>query len=108
MAGPGFEPDATIALPSARIAVMGPEPAVNAVYFNKIMAIEDAEERAKFVAERRAEYEEDIDIYHLASENVVDAVVHADDLRADLIRRLDAAARKDRHFSSRHHGVPPV
>jgi len=31
MAGPGFEPDATIALPTARIAVMGPEPAVNAV-----------------------------------------------------------------------------
>jgi acetyl-CoA carboxylase carboxyltransferase component len=108
MAGPGFEPDATIALPSARIAVMGPEPAVNAVYFNKIMAIEDPEERARFVAEKRAEYEEDIDIYHLASENVVDSVVQPDDLRADLIRRIDAAARKDRHFSDRHHGVPPV
>ncbi len=108
MAGPGFEPDATIALPTARIAVMGPEPAVNAVYFNKIQAIEDPEERARFVAERRAEYEKDIDIVHLASENVVDAVTEPDDLRAELIRRLDAAARKDRHFSERRHGVPPV
>ncbi|HET7483279.1 MAG TPA: acyl-CoA carboxylase subunit beta [Actinomycetota bacterium] len=108
MAGPGFEPDATIALPTARIAVMGPEPAVNAVFFNKIQAIEDPEERARFVAEKRAEYEKDIDIVHLASENVVDAVVEPDDLRAELIRRLDAAERKDRHFSDRRHGVPPV
>src|SRR5207302_5509137 len=60
MAGPGFEPDATIALPTARIAVMGPEPAVNAVYFNKIQAIEDADERAAYVAAKRGEYEEDI------------------------------------------------
>ena len=108
MAGPGFEPDATIALPSARIAVMGPEPAVNAVFFNKIQAIEDPEERARFIAEKRAEYEKDIDIVHLASENVIDAVVQPDDLRADLVRRLDFAARKDRTFSSRRHGVPPV
>jgi methylmalonyl-CoA decarboxylase subunit alpha len=108
MAGPGFEPDATIALPTARIAVMGPEPAVNAVFFNKIQAIEDPEERARYVAERRTEYEKDIDILHLASENVVDAVTQPDDLRDELILRLDAAARKDRHFSQRRHGVPPV
>ena len=108
MAGPGFEPDATIALPTARIAVMGPEPAVNAVFFNKIQAIEDPAERERFVAERRKEFEEDIDILHLASENVVDAVVQPDDLRAELVRRLAVAEGKDRHFSHRRHGVPPV
>jgi acetyl-CoA carboxylase carboxyltransferase component len=108
MAGPGFEPDATIALPTARIAVMGPEPAVNAVFFNKIQAIEDPDERAAYVAERRSEYEKDIDIVHLAAENVVDAVISPDDLRDELIGRIDAAARKDRHFSDRRHGVPPV
>jgi acetyl-CoA carboxylase carboxyltransferase component len=108
MAGPGFEPDATIALPTARIAVMGPEPAINAVFFNKIQAIEDPAARERFVAEKRAEYEADIDIVHLASENVVDAVIEPDALRGELIRRLDAAARKDRHFSDRRHGVPPV
>jgi methylmalonyl-CoA decarboxylase subunit alpha len=108
MAGPGFEPDATIALPTARIAVMGPEPAVNAVYFNKIQAIEDPSERAAFVAEKRREYEQDIDLLHLASENVVDAVVQPDDLRSDLIRRLTHADGKDREFSRRRHGVPPV
>jgi acetyl-CoA carboxylase carboxyltransferase component len=108
MAGPGFEPDATIALPTARIAVMGPEPAVNAVYFNKVQAIEDPDERAAFVTERRREYEEDIDLVHLASENVVDAVVQPDDLRAELIKRLGQMGAKDRTFSARRHGVPPV
>jgi acetyl-CoA carboxylase carboxyltransferase component len=108
MAGPGFEPDATIALPTARIAVMGPEPAVNAVYYNKIQAIEDPVERERFVAERRREYEEDIDLVHLASENVIDAIVQPDDLRTELIRRLAQARTKDREFSNRRHGVPPV
>jgi acetyl-CoA carboxylase carboxyltransferase component len=108
MAGPGFEPDATIALPTARIAVMGPEPAVNAVYYNKISAIEDPDARARFVAEKRAEFEADIDLLHLASENVVDSVVQPDDLRAEVAVRLRWASRKDRGFSERRHGVPPV
>src|SRR5207344_3115900 len=92
MAGPGFDPDATLALPTAKIAVMGAEAAVNAVYFNKIQAISDPAERDAFVAEKRREYEEDIDLMHLASENVVDAVVQPDDLRAELILRLEQAA----------------
>jgi methylmalonyl-CoA decarboxylase subunit alpha len=108
MAGPGFEPDATIALPTARIAVMGPEPAVNAVYYNKIQDIADPEERAAYVAERRREYEDDVDLLHLASENVVDAVVQPDDLRSELVKRLDQSVGKDRSFSERRHGVPPV
>ena len=54
MAGPAFEPEATIALPTAKIAVMGPEAAVNAVFANKIAAIDDPDEREAFVAEQRA------------------------------------------------------
>ena len=45
-----FDPEACIALPSAMIAVMGPEAAVNAVYFNKIQALPE-DEQAAFVAE---------------------------------------------------------
>jgi acetyl-CoA carboxylase carboxyltransferase component len=108
MAGPGFEPDATIALPTARIAVMGPEPAVNAVYYNKIQAIGEPDQRARFVEEKRSEYEEDIELSHLASENVVDAVVQPDELRDELILRLTQAWTKEREFSRRRHGVPPV
>ena len=74
----------------------------------KIQAIETPEERSKYVAERRREYEDDIDLLHLASENVVDAVVQPDELRTELIRRLQQARTKDREFSKRRHGVPPV
>ncbi|HEX9530439.1 MAG TPA: acyl-CoA carboxylase subunit beta [Acidimicrobiales bacterium] len=108
MAGPGFDPDACIALPSAQIAVMGPEPAVNAVYANRIAAIDDLEARAEFVAARRAEYEADVDLLRLAADLVVDAVVEPEDLRDELVTRLALAAGKDRHFSHRRHGVPPV
>jgi acetyl-CoA carboxylase carboxyltransferase component len=108
MAGPGFEPDATIALPTAKIAVMGAEAAVNAVYANKIAAIADEAQRAEFVVARRAEYEEDIDIVRLASELVVDAIVEPEDLRAELVARYAAARGKDRQFSRRRHGVTPV
>jgi methylmalonyl-CoA decarboxylase subunit alpha len=108
MAGPGFDPDATIALPTAKIAVMGADAAVNAVYANKIAAIDDEAERAAFVAARRAEYERDIDIMRLASELVVDAIVEPADLRGELVRRFAAARSKDRSFSRRRHGVTPV
>jgi acetyl-CoA carboxylase carboxyltransferase component len=108
MAGPAFEPDACIALPSAKIAVMGPEAAVNAVYFNKIAAIEDVDEREAFVAERRSEYETDVDLLHLASDLVIDAIVPPERLREELIGRFAVAASKTRWFSDRRHGVPPV
>jgi len=108
MAGPGFDPDATIALRTAKVAVMGAEAAINPVYANKIAAIEDAGERAAFVEALRTEYERDIDIMRLASELVVDAVVEPADLRDELIRRYAAARGKDRGFSRRRHGVTPV
>ena len=88
MAGPGFDPDASLALPTAQIAVMGPEAAVNAVYANKIAAIEDPDERAAFVAERRAEYEADVDLLRLASELVIDAIVEPGELRREIVVRL--------------------
>ncbi|MBR7743511.1 acyl-CoA carboxylase subunit beta [Phycicoccus sp. BSK3Z-2] len=111
MGGPGFGPDATIALPTARIAVMGPEAAVNAVYANRIAEIEateGADAREAFVAERRAEYLADVDLERLAADLVVDQVVEPDALRAELLLRLRYAARRDRHFADKRRGVPPV
>ena len=81
MAGPAFDPDGCIALPSASIAVMGPQAAINAVYYNQLQAIEDEHERAGRTEELRDAYAEDIDILHLASELVVDAVIEPDALR---------------------------
>jgi acetyl-CoA carboxylase carboxyltransferase component len=108
MSGPAFRPDSCIALPSAHIAVMGPEPAVNAVFANKIAEIEDPEARRAFIDERRAEYEADVDLLRLASDLVIDAVVEPEDLRREVSERLRFATEKDRFFSERHHGVPPV
>src|SRR5436190_699237 len=108
MAGPAFDPDCCIALPTAQIAVMGPEAAINAVFFNQIQAIEDEVERAEFVERKRDEYAADIDILHLASEIVVDAVIGPDDLRAELIRRFALADSKDRAFTERRNPITPA
>ena len=88
MAGPGFAPTATLALPTAKIAVMGADAAVNAVWANQIAALPDDEARAAFVAERRAAYEADIDVPHLAAELVVDDIVEPEDLRDQIVARL--------------------
>ena len=108
MAGPGFMPDACIALPTAKIAVMGPQAAVNAVYANKIAEIADPDEQAEYVAARRAEYEEDVDLLRLASDLVLDAVIEPSELRAELVRRYAVLAGKSREFASKRHGVPPT
>jgi acetyl-CoA carboxylase carboxyltransferase component len=108
MAGPAFEPDSCLAFPQAQIAVMGPEAAINAVFFNQIQEIEDPTEREEFVRQKREEYSEDIDILHLASELVVDAVIEPDSLRAELVQRFALAATKDRSFAERRNPITPV
>ena len=108
MAGPAFDPDACIALPGAKIAVMGPQAAINAVFFNQLQAIEDEQERARRTEELRAEYAEEIDILHLASELVIDAVVQPADLRADLVRRFAAYASRQRDWPAKRNPVTPV
>jgi len=108
MAGPAFEPDCCIALPGASIAVMGPQAAVNAVFFNQIQAIEDESEREAFVAAKREEYAVDIDLLHLASELVVDAIVEPAELRDDLIRRFALVADGRCEFATRRNPVTPA
>ncbi|WP_082234078.1 acyl-CoA carboxylase subunit beta [Halobacillus massiliensis] len=107
MAGPAFEPDACIALPTAQIAVMGPEAAVNAVYANKIAALDESE-RPAFIKEKQEEYKENIDLYRLASEMVIDDIVQPEHLRSQLVRRFEAYQSKNVKFTERKHGVYPV
>ena len=108
MAGPAFDPDACIALPSAKIAVMGPQAAINAVFYNQVQAIEDEGEREAFVEKLRREYKDEIDILHLASEMVVDAVVQPGDLRTELVRRFALYAGRARDWPAKHNAVTPV
>ncbi len=108
MAGPAFEPDGCIALPSASIAVMGPQAAINAVFSNQLQAIEDPDARAAETERLRAEYAADIDILHLASELVVDAVIEPEALRDEVIRRFALAAGKARDWPAKTNPVHPV
>ena len=108
MCGPAFDPDGTIALPSASIAVMGPQAAINAVFFNQLQAIDDEAERAARTEELRREYAEDIDVLHLASELVVDAVVEPADLRGEIVRRFALAATKSRDWPAKRNAVTPA
>lgn len=107
MCGPGFEPDAALALPQAMIAVMGPSAAVNAVFANKIAALPE-EERPAYVAEKEAEYAEDVDLMKLASELVVDHVVAPADLRRELVQRFALYREGYVLPTGRKHGVTPV
>jgi acetyl-CoA carboxylase carboxyltransferase component len=107
MCGPAFEPDGALSLPQGQIAIMGPEPAVNAVYYNKIMELPESE-RAAYVKRKRDEYAEDVDIYKLASEMLVDDIVPGNALRAELIKRLTFAETKAHEFPARRNGVYPV
>jgi acetyl-CoA carboxylase carboxyltransferase component len=107
MCGPGFEPDACLALPSAMIAVMGPEAAVNAVYYNKLKALPEAE-RPAMVQKLREEYAAEIDIERLASELVVDAVVAPEALRDEIAARFLAARGRRDEPPRKRRSVTPV
>ncbi len=107
MCGPAFEPDATIALPQGQIAIMGPEPAVNAVYYNRIMELPESE-RAAWVKQKRDEFAEDVDVYKLASEMLIDDIVPGSALRGELVKRLTYAESKVHEFPARRNGVYPV
>jgi acetyl-CoA carboxylase carboxyltransferase component len=108
MCGPAFEPDACLALPTASIAVMGAQAAVNAVYYNKIMEQPEGPARDAFVAKLRDEYRADVDLEKLASELVIDAIVPFDEIRGEISRRFARAERPAAPRVRRKHLVPPV
>jgi acetyl-CoA carboxylase carboxyltransferase component len=87
---------------------MGPQAAVNAVYFNQLQAIDGEDERAARTEQLRQEYAQDIDILHLASELVIDAVVEPGELRGELVRRFAHAAHKQRDWPAKRNAVTPV
>ena len=103
MAGPAFDSDCVIALPSAQIAVMGPEPAVNAVFYNQLAGLDEKarEERRRQLED---EYRQDIDLYKLASNLIVDDVVDPADLRDVLVARFEAYQTRWEPPPDRKHG----
>src|SRR5690606_14719541 len=108
MCGPAFEPDACIALPTASIAVMGAQAAVNAVFYNRIQETPEGPERDKLVAELGEEYRRDIDLEKLAAELVVGAVVPFDGLRLEIARRFALAESKSEARPPKEQLIPPL
>jgi len=107
MAGPAFGTDAVIALPTAQIAVMGPEAAINAVYANQIAEMPEGE-REPFRKMMEARYAEDIDIFRLASELIVDTITPFEELRGELIARYAVYQTRDERFSECRNPIYPV
>jgi len=107
MCGPAYDPEKVIALPSASIAIMGPEAAINAVYFNKIQLLPE-EERPAYIQKLRDEYSEDINIYSLGSELIIDEVIPYDQLREEAIVHFEYYQSKDITFGEKKCPVHPV
>jgi acetyl-CoA carboxylase carboxyltransferase component len=107
MSGPGFAPEACLALPGAMIAVMGPEAAVNAVYFNKLQGLA-GDARAAEEERLRREYRADVDIERLASELAIDAIIPPERLRDEIAARLRAAGGRRDPAPDKRRSVTPV
>ena len=108
MSGAPMQPDSVIALPTAKLALMGPDAAVNGIHYNRIQAIKDPEERRAFIAEKQAEYAEGIDVFKIANENAVDAIVQSNDLRRELISRMAVYRKRPLVPVERRQAVTPV
>jgi acetyl-CoA carboxylase carboxyltransferase component len=105
MSGPAYNPEITLALPSAEIAVMGPEAAINAVYYNKIQSIDDTQEREQTVGQLRREYRAGYDIFKLAGEMVVDEVIPPKELRDVLAHYFEVYRNKRIDLPPRKHST---
>ncbi len=108
MSGAPMQPDAVIALPTAKPALMGPNAAVNGIHYNRIQSIQDPTERSAFIKEKEDEYAAGIDVFKIANENAVEAVVEAHSLRDELINRFALYRRRPRTGLARRVGVTPV
>lgn len=93
MSGPAFASDCVLALPSGKIAIMGPEPAINAVYYNK-MAEMTPEEKKKFIEVKSKEYNDEVSLYNLGHDLMIDNIVEFEKARKELADRFDHYATK--------------
>jgi acetyl-CoA carboxylase carboxyltransferase component len=98
--------DVNLAWPSAEIAVMGPEGAINILYRQQLGAAEDAETlRAQLVAEYRAVFSNP---YVAASWGYVDDVIEPSQTRPRLINALEMLQNKQDENPAKKHGNIPL
>ncbi|HEY6429334.1 MAG TPA: acyl-CoA carboxylase subunit beta [Acidimicrobiales bacterium] len=107
MNGFAYEPDYLVAWPTAEIAVMGPDGAVNIIHRGTLEALPE-EERPQRRLELAEEVRRNIDPFVAAGHALVDDVIDPADTRAAICRGLMIGSRKQVARPWRKHGVMPV
>ncbi len=98
--------DLYLAWPSAEIAVMGPEAAVNVLYRRELAAEADpAALRATLVADYRTTHATP---YYAAERGILDNVIEPAQTRPTLIAALRLLREQTRHRPAKKHGIMPV
>ncbi len=98
--------DISFAWPTAEIAVMGPEGAVNIIHRKEIQAADDPEAKREQLID---EYEERFANPYIAAERgYVDDVIDPADTRVRLIKALDMLSTKREAVPPRKHGNIPL
>ena len=106
MASKHIRTDFNYAYPTAEIAVMGPEGAVNVLFRRELLAAADPEaERARLVAELRAKL---ANPFIAASRGFVDEIIHPRQTRAKLVAALASCDNKRDKNPPRKHGNIPL
>jgi acetyl-CoA carboxylase carboxyltransferase component len=105
MNGRAYEPDLIVAWPSAEISVMGAEGAVEIV-FRRL--VEEAEDPVAKRAELIAAYQDLIDVYRAARNDMIDDVIDPRETRPTVIRAFEMAAGKRVERPWKKRGVVPV
>ncbi|GIU86752.1 MAG: methylmalonyl-CoA carboxyltransferase [Acidimicrobiia bacterium] len=108
MNGLAYEADYIVAWPTAEIAVMGPDGAVNIIHRKTLAAIEDDDARAQKRLELAEEIRRNIDPYVAAGHAQLDDVIDPADTRLAIARGLRISADKRVDRPPRKHGVLPV
>ncbi|MBR4582552.1 MAG: acyl-CoA carboxylase subunit beta [Bacteroidales bacterium] len=100
--------DFNYAWPSAEIAVMGASGAIEVLYAKGMKEIENPEEKAKYAAEKEAEYKEAFaNPYQAAKYGYIDDVIEPRNTRFRIIRALAAlATKKDTRPNKKHNNIP--
>jgi propionyl-CoA carboxylase beta chain len=106
MASKHLRADVNFAYPSAEIAVMGPEGAVNVIFRKELAAAKDpVAERARLIQEYRDKF---ANPYKAAELGYVDEVIRPEDTRPKVIRAFEMLRTKRQESPSRKHGNIPL
>jgi propionyl-CoA carboxylase beta chain len=106
MASKHIRADINYAYPTAEIAVMGPEGAVNIIFRNELLKAPDANaERQKLVADYREKF---ANPFKAAELGYIDEVIRPEETRGKLVRALEMLKDKKQENLPRKHGNIPL